>query len=198
MRLPERDNYSYHRDKMHAEPGGQHGRPRGRGADLRPRQGLVGRLVGHPVRHRAWRATWSPSGACPTSSARCSTRSSRKATSATAATQRTMMLGRDQQADRRRDPRAGRRRARARDRRPQDAGGQAPPARPGAARVRDADRRRDQAAARERQDRPARPAVRARRWPGRCAARRSPRPASASAARRRRGPDALRRAAIVS
>ncbi len=43
MRLPERDNYSYHRDKMHANLCGQHGRPRRRGADLRPRQGLVGR-----------------------------------------------------------------------------------------------------------------------------------------------------------
>ena len=39
MRLPERDNYSYHRDKMYANLAVCHGRPRRRGTDLRLRQG---------------------------------------------------------------------------------------------------------------------------------------------------------------
>ena len=50
MRLPERDSYSYHRDKMYANLAVVDGRPRRRGSDLRLRQGLLGRLFRHPVR----------------------------------------------------------------------------------------------------------------------------------------------------
>ena len=40
MRLPERDNYSYHRDKMYANLAVCDGRPRRRGSHLRLRQGV--------------------------------------------------------------------------------------------------------------------------------------------------------------
>ncbi len=49
MRLPERDNYSYHRDKMYANLVGRHGWPRRRGTDLRLRQGQLRRVVGHQL-----------------------------------------------------------------------------------------------------------------------------------------------------
>ena len=49
MRLPERDSYSYHRDKMYANLAVVDGRPRRRGSDLRLRQGVVRRLFRHPV-----------------------------------------------------------------------------------------------------------------------------------------------------
>ena len=52
MRLPERDNYSYHRDKMYANLAVVDGRPRRRGTDLRLRQGQLGRLVRHQLRDR--------------------------------------------------------------------------------------------------------------------------------------------------
>ena len=70
MRLPERDSYCYHRDKMYANLAVVDGRPRRRGSDLRLRQGLVGRVVATSSRRPSSRATWSPTGACPTSSAR--------------------------------------------------------------------------------------------------------------------------------
>ena len=53
MRLPERDSYSYHRDKMYANLAVVDGRPRRRGSDLRLRQGLIRRFVRHPVRDPA-------------------------------------------------------------------------------------------------------------------------------------------------
>jgi cell division protease FtsH len=81
MRLPERDSYSYHRDKMHANLSVAMG---GRVAEEI--------IFGHDKVSRAlrptssmppiWRATWSPSGACRTSSARFSTKAVRKAISA--------------------------------------------------------------------------------------------------------------------
>ncbi len=52
MRLPERDNYSYHRDKMHANLSVSMGGARGGRAGVRPRQGLVGREFGHLLCHR--------------------------------------------------------------------------------------------------------------------------------------------------
>ena len=75
MRLPERDSYSYHRDKMHA--------------NLAVRMG--GRVAEEMIfgydkvsrAHRAisnmppaWRATWSPNGACPTRWGRCNMKKS--------------------------------------------------------------------------------------------------------------------------
>ena len=53
MRLPERDQYSYHRDKMYANLCGLDGRPRRRRNDLRLRQGVVGRVVGHQLCDRS-------------------------------------------------------------------------------------------------------------------------------------------------
>ena len=52
MRLPERDNYSYHRDKMHANLSVSMG---GRVAEeiiFGHDKVSLGRLVGHPVRHQ--------------------------------------------------------------------------------------------------------------------------------------------------
>ena len=68
MRLPERDNYSYHRDKMYANLAVGDGRPRRRGSDLRLRQGQLGRVVATSAMRPASPATWSPAGACRTSS----------------------------------------------------------------------------------------------------------------------------------
>ena len=52
MRLPERDSYSYHRDKMNANLAVCDGRPRRRGAHLRRRQGQHRRLQRHPAGDR--------------------------------------------------------------------------------------------------------------------------------------------------
>ena len=50
MRLPERDNYSYHRDKMYANLAVSMGGRVAEEADLRLRQGQFGRLVRHQLR----------------------------------------------------------------------------------------------------------------------------------------------------
>ena len=49
MRLPERDNYSYHRDKMYANLAVAMGGRVAEEVDLRLRQGQLGRFVGHQL-----------------------------------------------------------------------------------------------------------------------------------------------------
>ncbi len=63
-------------------PRGRDGRPRGGRDHLRPRQGVVAAHRRTSSTPPIWPATWSPNGACRTSSARCNTKSSRKAISA--------------------------------------------------------------------------------------------------------------------
>ena len=71
MRLPERDSYSYHRDKMYANLAVSMG---GRVAEEvifgydKVSSGASSR---HPAMPPTWPATWSRAGACPTRSARC-------------------------------------------------------------------------------------------------------------------------------
>jgi hypothetical protein len=76
MRLPERDHYSYHRDKMHANLSVAWAAA-SRGDHLGTRRSL-GRLVGHLLCHRPRPHMGPPSGACRTSSALCSTRPVRR------------------------------------------------------------------------------------------------------------------------
>ena len=52
MRLPERDNYSYHRDKMYANLAVSMGGRVAEEVDLRLRQGQLRRVVGHQLRDR--------------------------------------------------------------------------------------------------------------------------------------------------
>ena len=70
MFLPEADRYSHSQDLAAKAVLPAVRRPRRRGTDLRRRQGHDRRVERHPARDRSWRATWSPSTACPTSSAR--------------------------------------------------------------------------------------------------------------------------------
>jgi hypothetical protein len=81
MRLPERDSYSYHRDKMHANLSVSMGAasPK-RSSSATTRSPRAPRATSST--RRALPARWSPSGACRTSWGRFSTRTSRKATSA--------------------------------------------------------------------------------------------------------------------
>ena len=89
MRLPERDSYSYHRDKMYANLAVSMG---GRVAEeviFGYDKVSSGRLVRHPATRPAWPATWSPAGACRTRLARCNMpRPTRKCSSAIRSTGR--------------------------------------------------------------------------------------------------------------
>ncbi len=143
MRLPERDNYSYHRDKMHANlavaMGGRvaeeiifgHDKvSSGASSDIQYATDLARNMVTKwgmsvklgPLQYEVEPRGLSRHGPDLADDGR----------------------GRNQQADRCRDQGTGRRRIEARHRRADRAGGQAPPAGAGAARIRDADRRRDQ------------------------------------------------------
>ena len=111
MRLPERDNYSYHRDKMYANLAVVDGRPRRRGSDLRLRQGVFRRLVRHPATRPASRATWSPAGACPTRSARCNMPSPTRRCSSAIRSTAAADVERDRAGDRQGNPPASSRTA---------------------------------------------------------------------------------------
>ena len=157
MRLPERDNYSYHRDKMHANLAVSMG---GRVAEeliFGHDKVSSGAQRRHPVRHRPGAQHGHQVGhvrqARPAAVRGDAGRLSRHGRNPAHDG-----LGRDQQADRRRDQGTGRQRLQARDRGARRAGGQAPPAGPGAARVRDAERRGDRAVAQGWQVRPQRKA----------------------------------------
>ncbi len=66
--MPERDNYSYHRDKMLADlhPRDRHGRPCRRGSHLRPCKVSSGASGDIKQATKLARARWSCAGACPT------------------------------------------------------------------------------------------------------------------------------------
>ena len=68
--LPEEDRYSYSKQRLESIDRQPVRRPHRRRADLRSRRRHHGRFERHRARDRCSRATWSPSGACRTSSGR--------------------------------------------------------------------------------------------------------------------------------
>ena len=139
MRLPERDSYSLPPRQDACEPGGCDGRARGGGDHLRARQGFERGVGRYPVCHRS-RAQHGHQVGHERQAGPAAVRGKPGRLSRHGPDRAHHGRRGNQQADRRRNQGTGRRRAQARAGHPQRAGGQAPPAGTGDARIRNADR----------------------------------------------------------